>query len=68
MIHKDVYLIDVPKNGRFHPVFHVSVLKKFTLDKQGFHSDQIMRPKASYGVWDKKMDQVNGIVGKKRLT
>ena len=68
MIHKDVYLIDVPKKGRFHLVFHVSVLKKFTPDKQGFYPDQIMRSKASYGVWDKKVDQVNGIVGKKRLT
>ena len=68
VIHKDVYLIDVPKKGRFHPVFHVSVLKKFTPDEQGFHPDQIMRPKASYGIWDKKMGQVNGIVGKKRLT
>ena len=53
MIHKDVYIIDVPKKGQFHPVFHVLVLKKFTLDEQGFHLDQIMRPKASYGVWNK---------------
>ena len=33
VIHKDVYFIDVPKKGRFHPIFHVSVLKKFIPDE-----------------------------------
>lgn len=68
VVHKDVYLIDVPKKGRFHPVFHISVLKKFTPDEGQFHPDQQLRPKPSYGIWEKTLGQVNGIVGKKRLS
>lgn len=67
VLRKDVYLIDIPKKGRFHYVFHVSVLKKFTPNKDELHPEQVLRPEPSYKIWDKKMGQVNGIVGKKRL-
>lgn len=66
VIHKDVYLIDIPKKGRFHPVFHLSGLKKFSKDKDNLHPEQVLRPEPSYGIWDKKLGQVNGIVGKKK--
>lgn len=36
-IHKDVYLIDISKKDRFHPVFHVSVLKKFSEDNDNLY-------------------------------
>jgi hypothetical protein len=32
VLYKDVYLIDAPKKGRFHRVFHISKLKKFIKD------------------------------------
>jgi len=52
-VHKNVYLIDISKKGRLHPMFHISVLKKFTLDEKGFHPKQLIRLKPSYDVWDK---------------
>jgi hypothetical protein len=50
VLHKDAYLIDAPKKGRFHRMFHISKLKKFIKDDQNFDpdrlSDQVLRPKA----------------------
>jgi hypothetical protein len=46
VLHKDVYLIDAPKKGRFHRMFHISKLKKFIKDDMNFHPDQVLRPKA----------------------
>jgi hypothetical protein len=60
-----VYLIDAPKKGRFHRIFHISKLKKFIKDDKNFHPDQVLRPKANNEVWNKMIRQVSGIVDKK---
>jgi hypothetical protein len=60
-----VYLIDAPKKGRFHRMFHISSLKKFIKDDKNFHLDQVLRPKANNEVWDKLIGQVSRIVRKK---
>ena len=53
VLHKDVYLIDAPKERRFHKMFHISNLKKFIKDDKNFYLDQVLRPKTDNKVWDK---------------
>jgi hypothetical protein len=65
VLHKDVYLVDVPKKGRFHRMFYISMLKKFIKDDKNFYPYQELRPNPDYKIWDKMIGQVSGIVGKK---
>lgn len=65
ILHKNVYVLDVPKRLKWHPVFHISVLKKFVANKEGFHKEKAQVPPQEE-VLDQTMEQVSMIHDKKQ--
>jgi hypothetical protein len=60
ILHPDAYVLDIPPRfgKNWHPIFHVSLLKKYYRDDKGFHLwQEDLRPPPKYETWD-------GLVGK----
>lgn len=55
IFHPDVYVLDLGKKvgKRWHPVFHVSLFKKYHRDEKDLHlSQEVPRPPLEYKLWD----------------
>jgi hypothetical protein len=65
ILHPDVYLLDIPpRHGKtWHPVFHVSLLKRYHRDEKGLHLwQEDPRPPPEYETWDKMVGKVSAIL------
>ena len=61
LLHRDVYVLDIERRAgkNWHPVFHVSKLKKYCKDDKNLYLwQEDPRPSSEYELWDGMVDKV----------
>lgn len=70
VLHPDVYVLDFDKRvGKsWHPVFHVSLLKKYHRDEKELHLwQEDPRPPPEYELWDGAVGKVTAILDSRQI-
>ena len=71
IFHPDVYVLELDKrvDKSWHPVFHVSLLKKYHCDEKELHLWQKdPRPPPEYELWDGAVGKVTAILDSRQNT
>ena len=70
IFHPDVYVLELGKrvDKSWHPVFHVSLLKKYHCDEKELHLWQKdPRPPPEYELWDGAVGKVTAILDSRQI-